>query len=369
MRTDIHVNATADTPLLDAAGLHRFRELEANAIDTVTQRFYTTHGSIYAQFGERGRQACRQDLAFHLEFLRPVLEFGITQPMVDYLRWLSTVLSTRDVPAEHLPLSLDWLSEFYADAMPEEDGAIVVAALDRTKSEFLKPNDALAGIYQAMPEAWAECAAFEDALLAGDRHRAAALVQRCLEPGHSVVDVELHVIQPALYGIGQKWQDNQVTVDQEHLATAISQAIMLQILQNIEVPPSNGRSVLLACVQGNSHMVGLQMVADAFQLAGWEVQFLGADVQTDDLFQNIEQFKPDLLGLSVSFAQQLHVVKDIITRLNTAPGGKRPAVIVGGLAINQFNRLADRLGADGWSPDARAAVASGSQIVQPSTSP
>ncbi len=369
MRTDIHVHTTADTSQLGAAGLRRFHELEANAIDTVTQRFYASHGSIYAQFGERGRQACRQDLAFHLEFLRPVLEFGIIQPMADYLRWLSTVLSARDVPAEHLPLSLDWLSEFYADAMPDEDGAIVVAALNRAKTEFLKPNDALAGIYQAMPEAWAECAAFEQALLVGDRHRAAALVERCLEPGHSVVDVELHVIQPALYGIGQKWQDNQVTVDQEHLATAISQAIMLQILQNVEVPPSNGRSVLLACVQGNKHMVGLQMVADAYQLAGWEVQFLGADVRTDELFQNIDQFKPDLLGLSVSFAQQLRVVRDIIARLNAAPGGRRPAVIIGGLAINQFNRLADRLGADAWSPDAAAAVASAARIVQLSASP
>ncbi|MGK2953581.1 MAG: cobalamin B12-binding domain-containing protein [Thiobacillus sp.] len=347
---------TADTSKLDAAGLRQFQELRADAIAAVTQRFYATHGSIYAQFGDRGRQACREDLAFHLEFLLPVLEFGIIQPIVDYLRWLATVLTARDVPAEHLPLSLDWLAEFYAAAMPGADGVIVATALDHAKAGFLKPDDTLPAIYGCLPTAWAESTAFEEALLAGDRGGAAAVVERCLEEGHTLVNTELHVIQPALYGIGHKWQDNQVTVAQEHLATAISQAIMTQTLQNVEAPPSNGRLVLLACVEGNNHAVGLQMVADAYQLAGWEVQFLGANVPTGALLQHIEQIQPDLLGLSVSFAHQLRVVRDIMARL-TAQGDKRPAVIIGGLAINQFNRLATGLGADAWSPDAGGAVA------------
>jgi hypothetical protein len=32
-------------------------------------------GSAYAQFGPRGRDAWREDLTFHLEFLKPVLKF------------------------------------------------------------------------------------------------------------------------------------------------------------------------------------------------------------------------------------------------------------------------------------------------------
>lgn len=363
MRTHLP-DETAGTPGLAAAGLRRFQELRADAIAEVTRRFYATHGSIYAQFGERAREACREDLAFHLEFLRPVLEFGTTQPMVDYLRWLATVLTARDVPAEHLPLSLDWLAEFYAGAMPGPDGAIVAAALDHAKTGFLETDDAPAAIYGWMPAPWAESPAFEDALLAGDRGGAAALVKRCLEQGHGLVETELHVIQPALYGIGRKWQGNQVSVAQEHLATAISQAIMTQALQNVEAPPSNGNMVLLACVEGNNHSVGLQMVADAYQLAGWEVQFLGANVPTAALLQHIEQVKPNLLGLSVSFAQQLRVVKEIMARLTESQGDRRPAVIIGGLAINQFNRLTDGLGADAWSPDAGAAVASASKFVR-----
>ena len=203
---------------LSAIGLERFNALRDEAVAAVSERFYSTHGSVYVQFGDPGREACREALGYHLEFMRPVLEFGLTQPTVDYLRWLDCVLA------------------------------------------------------------------------------------------------EQHMIQPAQYGIGKKWQNNQVTVAQEHLATAIAQSVMTLGLARSELPASNGKQVLLACVEGNNHAVGLQMVADAFQFAGWEVQFLGANVPTDALIRHLDQLKPDLLGLSVAFAQQLYVVREIMAR-------------------------------------------------------
>ena len=240
---------------------------------------------------------------------------------------------------------------------------IVEAAIHETKRLFLEGDDTLPAFYALMPPAWPECDAFESALLAGDRHGARALLGRCLDQGHGLVDVEMHLIQPALYAIGKKWQNNQVTVAQEHLATAIAQSLMSQALATCEAPPPNGRSVVLACVEGNNHSVGLQMVTDAFQLGGWEVQYLGANVPTSALVTHVGHYRPNLLALSVSFPQQLRVVKDILARLMQLYGAARVPVIVGGLAINQFDRLAGQLGADAWSPDAHAAVATGSHLA------
>lgn len=357
-----------DTPVLSAAGLLRYQELRSDAINAVTERFYSSHGSIYAQFGQHGRDACREDLAFHLEFMRPVLEFGLIQPMVDYLRWLATVLLTRDIPSEHIGLSLEWLAEFFAGSMQGADAQSVVKALHNVKDRYVEADPAQPAIYASMPEPWPECATFESALLAGDRRSAESLIERCFEQGGGLVDFELHVIQPALYAIGRRWQNNEVSIVQEHLATAIAQAVMTRGLLKSAVPAANGSRVLLACVEGNNHAVGLQMVADAFLLAGWEVQFLGANVPTKALLLHIVQHKPDLLGLSVSFAQQLRVVKEITSQLARVHGNARPPVIVGGLAINQFDLLAGQLGADASSPDARSAVFSGSKIALPAAS-
>jgi methanogenic corrinoid protein MtbC1 len=336
------------------------------AIDAVTARFYEDPSGLYSQLGQRGRDACREDLGYHLEFLRPALEFGLIQPMIDYLRWLTIVLAARDVPAEHLPLSLDWFAEFFNGTMESADARVVAAALQKAKATLLvhadapQPSD---GANSASSPSL-ESEAFEAALLSGNRHDAHALLDLCLQRGDSLLNFELHVIEPALHSIGRKWQYNQVSVAQEHLATALSQAVMTHGLMKSTLPQGNGRKVVLACVQGNSHFVGLQMVADGFQLSGWDVQFLGADVPTQSLVKHVLESKPDLVGLSVSFAQQLRVAKDVMARLTQAMHSLRPPVIIGGLAINQFAGVAAVVGADDWSPDARGAVYAGTKLAQ-----
>ncbi len=347
---------------LNVEGLRQFVELQSDAVSAVTERFYATHGSLYERFEARGREACREDLAFHLEFLRPVLEFGLLQPMVDYLCWLNSVLSARAIPTEHLSQSLDWLAEFFSEHMETSNGAIVVEALLAARTSFQKISD-----ISLMPltshEPWPETVEFEAALLSGNHRQAHAILRDSMAQRRSLIDFELHVIQPALYDIGEKWQTNQVSVAQEHMATAIAQSVMTVALQNAQPRVSIDQRVLLACVEGNNHAVGLQMVADAFLMAGWEVQFLGANVPTLSIIQQITAWKPDLIGLSVSFPQQVRVAKAVIAQLDEHFGRSRPAVIIGGLAFNRFTELSRIVGADGFGDDSRAAVENANRVV------
>jgi len=356
------MDARFELQTLGMEGLLQFQALQTDAVNAVSERFYQAHGASYARFGPRGRNACREDLTFHLEFLRPVLEFGVLQPMVDYLVWLSEVLSARGIPNAHVSLSLEWLAEFFSERMCAEDGAVVAQALKAAETNF---RPATQGVASPAPltEPWPEMAKFQSALLAGRQHEAWTILNRCLDDGHNLVDLELHLIQPSLYEIGKKWQANKVTVAQEHMATAIVQSVMTLGLLRTQPPPMNGKRVLLACVEGNSHAIGLRMVSDGFQLAGWDVQFLGANMPSAALVGQVVEWRPDLVGLSVSFPQQLRVVKDVIARLDKHFGGARPAVIIGGLAINRFSQLADAVGADGHSPNAPAAVAYANQSL------
>lgn len=350
-----------DFPSLDAAGLERFQALRSAATDEVAARFASSHGEDYAPYGNRGREACRQDIAYHLEFLRPVLEFGIVQPMVDYLRWLEDVLASRGVPEAHLAVSLEWLAQYYVGAMPGPEGEAIGGALRSAVARLQEHGERVPALSALMPHAWPECGEFTTALLAGERHAAAAIFERAMDANGSLVEVALHLVQPALYEVGHRWQSNQASVAQEHLATAIAQSLLTQGLLRSKSPAWNGRKVLLACVQDNHHAVGLQMVADAFRLAGWEVQSLGANVPTTALVGQVRKFQPDLLGLSISFAHQLRVVRDVLALLPEQ--GARPAVIIGGLAINQFNQLAGHLGADDWGQDAAVAVTRGAALT------
>ena len=71
-------------------------------------------------------------------------------------------------------------------------------------------------------------------------------------------------------------------------------SVMTMGLLRSPPPAPIDRRVLLACVAGNHHAVGLRMVADAFQLAGWDVQYLGANVPTAALVRQAAEWNPTL---------------------------------------------------------------------------
>lgn len=211
---------------------------------------------------------------------------------------------------------------------------------------------------------WPETPEFEAALLGGHHRQAHAVLQRCLARRQSLIGFELHVIQPALYQIGEKWQTNQISVAQEHMATAIAQSVMTVGLQKAQAWEMIDLHVLLACVEGNHHALGLQMVADAFLIAGWQVQFLGGNVPSASLLQQADKWKPDVIGLSVSLRQQIPVAKTVISRLGQHFGKNRPAVMIGGLAFQRFHSLAGLLGDARFCSDSQAAVDFAGRIVE-----
>ena len=311
--------AEQQTGALGPEGLQRFVNLKRVAVEAVTARFYTTFPSLLGEFGEPGRQATKEDLGYHLEFLQPVVELGALQPFVDYLSWLKSVLGSRNVPTSYLPLSLDWFAEFFSARLPSEDAAIVIAALEAGKSGLLAANGHATAYLRGMPEPWDACDEFEEELLAGHHKLAWATYQEAVAASRDLVETALHLVQPALYRIGQKWQENRISVSREHLATAIAQSILARGYSQAQpVLPRYGR-VVLACVAGNNHDLGLTMVADALEQEGWEVLNLGANNPTGSIVTLVRETGPQLVGFSVSLPQHFSAARETIKQL-TAQG-------------------------------------------------
>jgi methanogenic corrinoid protein MtbC1 len=343
--------------------LRRFLDLKREAVEAVTARFYSTFPSLMIQFGEHGRQATREDLVSHLEFLQPVIELGILQPLGDYLRWMKSILGSRNIPTTYLPLSLDWFAEFFSSRLPAEDAAIVGAALEAGKSALQAANGHSATYLRGMPEPWKACDAFEAELLAGQHKKACATYEESIEASHDLVETSLHLVQPALYRIGQKWQENRISVSREHLATAIAQSILARGYSRAQpAQPRHGR-VVLAGIAGNYHALGLTMVADALELQGWEVFNLGANNPTESIVTLVRETGPKLVGLSVSLPRHFSAARKTIAQLTAQGEAGRPRIMLGGVAINQFAPLARLLGADAAPTDAKEAVQFAQQLL------
>ena len=147
------------------------------------------------------------------------------------------------------------------------------------------------------------------------------------------------------------------------MATAMVHGLLAREFATAEPSPPDGRSVVVAGVEGNQHIIGLRMVADAFELAGWDVRYLGPDTPTRSLVQLVRDGRPDLVALSASMPQHLRSAREAIACLRAELGESCPSVLLGGLTINQFSPLVAVLGADATGPDARSAVETASRLV------
>lgn len=338
-------------------GLEFFDRISPQVLTTAAERLHAIAERVSASASAPGVSRplaeFRREVSLHLEFFRPVIEFGTLEPFSRYLRWSAEVLSSRKQSTAGLGDALACLAEvFAAQRFPAGDGERVRRALHDALAALPLPGNAAAGTAEARREP----SEFEQALLQGDRRRAEVVVEEWRAQGHSLLDIEVHLIQSALYNIGQMWQENRVSVTQEHLATATAQTVMADCFARSPLPPLKGRRVLLACVEGNEHSVGLRMISDAFELNGWEVQFAGANTPTRDLVEQVAAWRPHVVGLSIAFPHQLDAARDAIVSLRSRFGDRCPKLIVGGAAVNQFTPLAEYLGADGHAADALAVM-------------
>lgn len=339
-----------------AETLDRVESLVTDAVAVVTQQIYARHPELMQRFGEKGRATCREDLHYHLEYLLSALYGADVGLFRDYVLWLRSVLESRGVPGGHLAESLQLMQAFFRERLTPESAAPVEAV-------WQGGIDALAGAPQEppsyqrlMPPALPQSRAYLQTLLDGNRMGATKTVLDTMGGETSLVDVGVGVIQPAMYEIGALWQRNRITVAQEHLATAITQNAMARAFADADFAAPQNRKALFACVPANHHGLGLRMVSDAFEVAGWDVQFLGADVPARDLLTQVGLWQPELLGLSLSLPGHIKPARQLVQQLRAELGTQCPAILAGGLASNQAEGLWRAVGADLWAANARDCV-------------
>lgn len=194
-----------------------------------------------------------------------------------------------------------------------------------------------------------------DALTAGDHEAATQIFAGRLHETDSFLDTIDGLVQPAMARIGQCWEKGELSVAEEHLASATMQTIVAQNLPDLPVQGSGPGSILLACVQDNDHQLGLRVLSDAFELAGWDVRYLGADVPTEALVAMVERWRPDVVGLSVSMGQHVETARDVVQRVREL-GDPQPTLLVGGPLDGHHEEALETTGADAWVSSASEAL-------------
>ena len=169
-----------------------------------------------------------------------------------------------------------------------------------------------------------------------DRAGAVALALDAVESGRiAVPELYTRVLGPYLAQIGASWSHGTESVWEEHLAShvvlTIVEALYPTVLRMAAEVPVTGKTVLLACPPRERHEIGLRMLSDRFELAGWDVTNLGADTPLLDIVAAALATRAELVALSVATVFERVELRNFIDSLRRALPGVR--IVVGGPAF------------------------------------
>jgi methanogenic corrinoid protein MtbC1 len=180
---------------------------------------------------------------------------------------------------------------------------------------------------------------YSTAIEAGNFAAAQQVVHDALDAGASGTEIFARVLAPAMYRIGDRWEAAEITTADEHLATAISNRVMGSVYEalSVEMPVSKER-VLIAAVQGDQHVMGLRMIADVLDGAGYETIYLGANTPMDELPAAIAEHRPSVVALGGTAPWSAPRLVETIHAIRAA--APTMAIVLGGAQAARAARIA-----------------------------
>jgi MerR family transcriptional regulator, light-induced transcriptional regulator len=139
---------------------------------------------------------------------------------------------------------------------------------------------------------------FVDACIRYDDVSANSVLDEALAV-YPVEDACLKVFIPALWRIGDLWQNGGLPVATEHLGSSLIRDRVAMLMRVSSTWPEAGL-IVLTCAPGEQHDIGLLMLAVLLKRRGWRVLSLGANTPLDEIDRVVAVLEPHAIIISVS---------------------------------------------------------------------
>ena len=318
------------------------------------------------RFGAGGRAEWVEEVRMRLAALAEAVAVKRPDVFAGVVRWSAEAYDHRAIARGDLRQSIEVMRDVFRDQMPSSAASAIDPYIDAALVELDRLGErADAGFSTATESRGVPSdreAALLDALVAADRTRALTLLRDAAERDGCTPDAICdELIRPVLREIGRRWHRGELSIADEHAATATCEAA-LAVLHLEAVPDAApSRTVLATSVVGELHAVGLRLVAGAFERAGWRTVFLGANTPVDDILTAIAARDIDLLALSTTSVLNLRATASVIATIKAS--AHAIPILVGGTPFQQYAELWRDVGADAVATSAADAPVVGHQLV------
>ena len=192
-----------------------------------------------------------------------------------------------------------------------------------------------------------------DAVLAFDQAKTVKLVEAALDHGTAATTILQDGLIGAMDEAGRRYSEGLFFVPEMLMAAEAMKAglgVLRPRLSAPEVTPAG--TVVIGTVKGDQHDIGKNLVAMMLECAGFKVINLGVDVAPNRFIAMAKRHDAQIIAMSALLTTTLPVMQATVASVKRDGGAFK--TMVGGAPVTQA--LADKIGADGYSPDAAGAV-------------
>jgi corrinoid protein of di/trimethylamine methyltransferase len=192
-------------------------------------------------------------------------------------------------------------------------------------------------------------------ILAGHAREVRQLTEAGLAAGMKPLEILFGALIPGLQEVGRRFESGEYFVP-EMLVSAKAMQEALRVLRPLlaETGVKSLGTIMMMTVKGDLHDIGKNLCNIMLEGAGFEVIDLGVNVTPEKMVAAVREHHPPVIGFSALLTTTMGMFQANLEALRRAGLRDQVKVMVGGAPVTQ--EYADAIGADGYAPDASAAV-------------
>lgn len=193
-------------------------------------------------------------------------------------------------------------------------------------------------------------------ILDGDANTIGDKVQTAIDQDLEVSTILNEGMVAAMSEVGRLFEAGEYFVP-EMLISARAMKAGLFVLQPylVDADVQSAGKVAIGTVKGDLHDIGKNLVAMMLEGAAFEIVDLGVDVSPETFIAAVKNENVNIVALSALLTTTMPQMTITINALKEANLRDNVKIIIGGAPVTE--EYAEKIGADGYAPDASRAVA------------
>lgn len=197
------------------------------------------------------------------------------------------------------------------------------------------------------------------AMVSNNEKRATTLLDE-VQKYFDLTTIFQEVLLPSLELLDEAWYRGEILLASVHMAQDYVKAKLMNIMHNLPIV-KEGTLILVGLGPDDTSELKSLMLAILLRQQGYLVEYLGPDLQVDDLIDYSQSVRPKLICLTVETENTAFLIKDFAAKLSTLRG--KPKLAYLGRYLDENEKPRTELGGIYLGPTLSDAVTKIRQII------